>query len=121
MSWKIELSPVAVRALRALPREEQEEVARRFRHLEERGLPPAAPREGNAFLLHGHRHVLVCLRDEERRTIVVVTLQPARVPAGTVVKALARRWMKSLVKGGRMKSLVKGGSKEEGWRHWPRT
>lgn len=106
MSWKIELSPVAVRTLRALPREEQEEVARRFRHLEEWGLPPAAPREGNAFLLHGPRCLLVCLRDEGRRTIVVVTLQPTRVPAGTAVKALARRWMKSLFKGGRMETLT---------------
>jgi len=106
ISWRIELSPAAVRAIRALPREEQRIVAQRLRHLEEGGLPPAAPREGRAVLLPARGHVLLCLEDEAARTIVVVTLRAAgEAPAGSVA-SLIRRWTESLVEGGWMETLA---------------
>ena len=109
MSWSIELSRPAVAALRALPREEQEVVARRIGHLEEAGLPPALaggdPGEG----LHGvavpaGTQLLLCLEDRAARRITVVTLQPAEAPQA--VGAMLLRRITDLLGGGGMGGWV---------------
>ncbi|MGD2068491.1 MAG: ABC transporter permease [Gemmatimonadota bacterium] len=92
MSWRIELSRPAVEALRALPREAQEEVARRIRHLEDGGLPPALSGGGGPVMVPAGGRVLVCVEDAGEGRITVVTLREAEAPAGEAVwKLFVRR------------------------------
>jgi len=103
MSWSIELSRPAVAALRALPREEQEVVARRIGHLEEAGLPPSLagrdPGDGpHGVAVPAGTQVLLCLEDRAARRITVVTLQPAEAPQA--VGAMLLRGITNLWGGG---------------------
>jgi putative ABC transport system permease protein len=96
MTWRIELSHPAVRALRALPRRDQRHVAGRIRRLEAEGPPPGVEGAGPLELPAG-AHRLVCVAEPEARRIVVVTLRPDEAPAGRAVAGLlgrfVRRWM----------------------------
>jgi len=107
-TWRIELSHPAVRALRALPRDEQRRVAERMRALEEAGPPPRSDEAGPVELPVG-RQVLVCMLDAEARRVVVVTLRadegaPGRAVAG-LLGGFVRRWVDFRGGGGRMGAL----------------
>lgn len=96
MSWRIELSRPAVRALRGLPRDEQRRVAERLRQIEEAGPPPAAEGESPIEIPAGDQ-CLVCVEDAVNRLLLVVTIRPAEARAGRAVADLLRRLFRSRV------------------------
>jgi len=104
--WKLSLSPSAVRALRALSRGEQRAIARRLGHLEETGIPPGAPRDGEACLVPAGNQLLGCLEDARTREIVVVTLRPAPVGDHRPLLEMVRDWSRALIGGGWMETFV---------------
>lgn len=117
MSWRVELSPTAVQALRALPRDEQERIAERISHLEDGGMPPAtrkadvgATRRATGAAepvgLPAGDQLLMCVEDAEEERIVVVTIQPSRVPAPRALGTLFTRWMKTMMGGGWMEAVT---------------
>jgi len=106
MPWRIELSRSAVRSLHARSRPVQREIATRIRELEEAGLPPGAPREGEAVLVQAGTQILACLEDAEAERIVVVTLRPARASAPRTLATLSGRWLRSFFGGGWMETLI---------------
>ncbi len=107
MAWSIELSPAAVAALRALPRAEQEYVARRIRHLEDAGLPRMT--DGVCAVPAGDQ-TLMCVADEEGNRIVVVTMLAAEAAApgsvGQLIRTRVRQWITNVMGGGGMGSVL---------------
>jgi putative ABC transport system permease protein len=108
MTWRIELSRPAVRALRSLPRDEQRLVAARIRVLEKGGPPPGVQADA-PFEIPAGRQSLVCMPDREARRLVVVTLRAAQAPAGRAVAGLLGRlfgrWVDFWKGGGGMGAL----------------
>ncbi len=104
--WRIELSPTAVAALRALPREEQRIVAARIGRLEEAGPPGGeppggpSPPEEHAFRVKAGDHVLDGLVDRRSQRIVVVTLRGAETTMPALLARGARRRARSWTGGG---------------------
>lgn len=107
MAWNIELSPAAVAALRDLPREEQEYVARRIRHLEDAG--PPRETEGVCAVPAGDQ-TLMCVADREGNRIVVVTLLSAEAAAsgsvGQLIRTRVRQWITNVMGGGGMGGVL---------------
>ncbi len=102
MTWSVELSRSAVAALRALPRRDQETVARRIRDLETAGLPPSLAGRAEAVRIPAADQVLLCLEDPEAGRITVVTLQPAEAPARSAVRTMVVRRIQRMTGGGGM-------------------
>lgn len=73
MTWMIEFSRPAVRALRALSREEQRRIAERIRQVEASG-PGPGPTPGAPVEIAAGGQALVCVVDVEERRVVVVTV-----------------------------------------------
>ncbi len=105
MAWRIELSQSAIRALSSLPREEQREIADRIGHLRDGGIPRGIPSSDGLKLVPAGGHLLACMEAPGEHRIVVVTMLPAREPAGRRVRELMGRWIRSVVQGGWMETL----------------
>ena len=96
--WRVELTSSAVESLRALPPAERAAVAAAIDQLAGGLLPGGLPaaEEGATVVVPAGDHVLLCVRDEGTRRIVVAALRSreelAAAPLGRLAgRALARR------------------------------
>ncbi|NNM33450.1 MAG: FtsX-like permease family protein, partial [Gemmatimonadetes bacterium] len=90
MAWRVEISTVAVEALRRLKRSDRQAVARRIDELAQGGPPPASA-DGEIHDLPAGPHRLLCRISRQEQRIVVITIQHQRLPAGRVIAELAVR------------------------------
>ncbi len=110
MSWRIELTKEAAAALRRLPREEQEWVARRIDRLQAEGLPEGSeplPGVEAASILDAGRARLVYAVKPDERELLILRIEPAHESVSeTLHRALAHvlgavRFERSAAPGGR--------------------
>jgi predicted permease len=92
VSWTIELSPAAARALRDLALPERRRIAERIGHLQANGLPPSEGADPTAWVaVPAGDHRLLCVqRDVGSRAIVIAVIEPIAMNASEVLLGLAR-------------------------------